>query len=243
MTSTIYSDLQPAVLTTTELSELVVVHPDLVLFFEHFGLYLPFQYLTLSQFCTEQGMNPELVATLANLYLNHHLSLNYVADLNDLPVMMAYLKHCHRYYLDEIYPEIMLLIEEIQKHNNSEEIRLVEKFFIEYFQEVKEHLDYENNMVFPYMTDLYNSVIHPEYQLKDMDFSVTEYKDHHNDIEEKLDDLMSLLLKYLPNREDQIIRRRLFLKLVELNNDLSIHSKIEDWMLIPLVEWLEKQKK
>jgi regulator of cell morphogenesis and NO signaling len=70
-------------------------------------------------------------------------------------------------------------------------------------------------------------------------YSVSEYKDHHNDIEEKLNDLKSLLIKYLPLKNDQPIRRKLLFSLFELEYDLNIHSQIEELILIPLVSKME----
>lgn len=71
-------------------------------------------------------------------------------------------------------------------------------------------------------------------------YSVTDYREHHSDIEEKLTDLKNLLIKYLPIRDDQQLRRRLLFNLFELEFDLAIHSEIEENMLIPLVEHMEK---
>jgi regulator of cell morphogenesis and NO signaling len=123
--------------------------------------------------------------------------------------------------------------------NDHKEMALVEKFFNEYFSEVREHLNYENTVVFPYVIRLYDQFVdsnHPGHQKK---YSVAEYKEHHNDIEEKLDDLKNLLIKYLPLKNDQQIRRELMFSLLELEYDLNIHSQIEDFILIPLVAKME----
>ena len=75
------------------------------------------------------------------------------------------------------------------------------------------------------------------------DYSVIQYKDHHDDIEEKLNDLKNLLIKYLPINQDQIVRRKLLFLLSELEFDLKIHSDIEELILIPLTMRLEKKLK
>ncbi len=72
---------------------------------------------------------------------------------------------------------------------------------------------------------------------------MAEYKEHHDDIEEKLDDLKNLLIEYLPLKEGRNMRRRLLFKLFELEHDLRIHSRIEDYILIPLVTSMEKRLK
>lgn len=123
--------------------------------------------------------------------------------------------------------------------NNHKEMGLVEKFFGEYFKEVTEHLNYENNIVFPYIIGLYDKIINHKHPFNPQKYSVTEYKEHHNDIEEKLNDLKNLLIKYLPQKNDQALRRKLLFCLFELEYDLSIHSQIEDLILIPLVTKME----
>ena len=71
-------------------------------------------------------------------------------------------------------------------------------------------------------------------------YSVIKYRDRHNDIEEKLTDLKNLLIKYLPQKNDQQIRRKLLFSLFELEFDIHIHTRIEESILIPLVEKLEQ---
>jgi regulator of cell morphogenesis and NO signaling len=120
---------------------------------------------------------------------------------------------------------------------------LVPKFFVDYFKEVKEHLDYENKVVFPYISDLYGQIISSEHSEKISKYSVLEYKEHHDDIEEKLKDLKNLLIKYLPLKHDLVVRRKLLFLLSELEYDLNIHSQIEDLILIPLVTQMESHLK
>jgi len=71
-------------------------------------------------------------------------------------------------------------------------------------------------------------------------YSVSDYQEHHDNIEDKLEDLKNLLLKHLPLDNDQQIRRKLLFSLFELEYDLTIHTRIEDEILIPLVEKLER---
>jgi len=157
--------------------------------------------------------------------------------------IVTYLKNSHKYYSEEIYPNILSTIKQMNELNTHKEMALVEKFFGTYFSEVKEHLDYENKTVFPYILELIEKIENPDYPMRQTNFSVDEYQEHHNDIEEKLDDLKNLLIKYLPQKNDQILRRKLLFSLFELEYDLNIHSQIEDLILIPLVGKIESHLK
>ena len=44
----------------------------------------------------------------------------------------------------------------------------------------------------------------------------------------------------MPQKDDRQIRRKLLLCLFELEYDLNIHSRIEESILIPLVEKMEQ---
>jgi regulator of cell morphogenesis and NO signaling len=127
--------------------------------------------------------------------------------------------------------------------NDLEEMKWVEKFFKEYFDEVTEHLDYENQIVFPYVIALNDKIINSKEPFNPVKYSVEQYKEHHNDIEEKLSDLKKLLIKYLPQKKDHVLRRKLLQSLFELEYDLNIHSQIEDFILIPLVAQMESHLK
>jgi regulator of cell morphogenesis and NO signaling len=227
----------------SKMSELIMGNAYILLLIEHFGIQLPFQDKTINEVCEQNNINTELFLTFANLYNGIKYKSQTSFHYKESYTIVGYLRNSHNYYSEEIYPSILRIIKDMHNANDFKEMELVEKFFIEYFNEVKEHLDYENNIVFPYIIKLYEQIKHkklPEYIIN---YSVKEYKEHHNDIEEKLNDFKNLLVKYLPLQNDQFFRRKLLFRLNELEFDLSIHSQIEDLILIPLVAEMELQIK
>lgn len=227
--------------TGLKLSDVILSNPYIILMLEHFGIELPVQEKTISEICNEKLLNTELFLTFANLYNGNSYSPAIPFSVRDISTIINYLKHSHKYYLEEIYPAILENIRQMGNSNNFKEMTLVREFFDTYFNEVKEHLEYENTIVFPYMMDLYIEIESHDLTSKHYKYSVKDYKEQHNDIEEKLDDLKSLIIKYLTNQHDQTQRRKLLLNLYELEFDLNIHSQIEDLILIPLVIIAESQ--
>jgi regulator of cell morphogenesis and NO signaling len=221
------------------MSDVVLNNPYLMLLLEHFGINVPLQEKTMHEVCCENNISTELFLTFANLYNRNKYVPKEPFSFNDVLTIVNYLKNSHRYYSEEIYPNILSTIKQMYELNTYKEMALVEKFFGTYFSEVKEHLDYENVTVFPYILELIEKIENPEHKITQTLFSVDDYQEHHNDIEEKLDDLKNLLIKYLPLKDDQILRRRLLFSLFELEYDLNIHSQIEDLILIPLVSKIE----
>jgi regulator of cell morphogenesis and NO signaling len=70
---------------------------------------------------------------------------------------------------------------------------------------------------------------------------VIDYREHHDDIQEKLDDVKKLLIEHLPQKADNNLRRKILFALFDLDADLQTHSKIENEILIPQVEQFEQQ--
>jgi regulator of cell morphogenesis and NO signaling len=226
-----------------KMAEIILNNPYLLLLNEHFGINAPFQEKSVYTVCKENGLSTDLFLTFANLYNGIHYSPDEPPSFNDIMSIIGFLKNSHKFYSEEIYPELLSTIRLMAKVNDYREMTLVQKFFIDYFNEVTEHLDYEDKVVFPYVLTLYGQIMENKHPEPGVEYSVQEYKEHHNDIEEKLNDLKNLLIKYLPQKSDFAIRRKLLFDLSELEYDLVIHARIEDLILIPLVARMESHLK
>lgn len=151
---------------------------------------------------------------------------------------MHFLKKSHSFYIEDKYPELKYYLEKIKNVHSSRDFQLIEQFFNDYFEEVLEHLKYEDEIAFPYFYCLErkdNNVL-----LKS--FSVKEYRNHHTDIETKLTDLKNLFLKHIKIKSDLNIKRKFLNTLFGLEFDLKIHSVIEEKVLIPLIERIENEQ-
>jgi len=226
-----------------KVSDVIMENYYIILMLEHFGIQLNVQEKTVNEVCLENNINVEVFLTFANLFNGIKYIPSTEFTYEDLQSIIEYLKNCHHYYTEEKYPKIRRYIKRIHELNKLPETKLIETFFNEYINEVTVHLDYENDVVFPYITNLFNQSKHLLPINNTNFYSVTEYKDHHSDIEEKLTDIKNLLIKYLPQHNEQNIRRKLLFSLFELEYDLNIHSQIEDNILVPLVEKVEHQLK
>ncbi len=221
-----------------KMADLIFDNPYLLLFMEHFGIGFRVHGKTVLELCTENNIRKEIFLALINMYNGFTTADIENFTKEDLASIIIFLKNSHNYYENEKYPEIRNYIEELYLINNSPEIKLIGKFFDEYFEEVKEHLTYENNVAFPYFNKLLNYNVKNSNEEK---FSVKDYSDHHTDIEYKLNDLKELLLKHIPIQNDRIIRRKIIVSLFELEHHLYVHSLIEETILMPLIAKFEKE--
>lgn len=218
-----------------KMSDLILSNHLQVLVLERFGIELGVQDKTIATVCNEYNISAEVFLTIANLQNNSAHFPDLSLSNSDIEEIIKYLKRSHQYFSEEVFPEIITNIHRMSEFNNKPEIVMVEEFFNEYKNEVDQHFNYENVEVFPYIL----SLLEPDKTAGVSQYSVSEYKEHHDDIEDKLDDLKKLLIQHLPQKKDCVIRRKILFALFNLELDLAIHTKIENDILIPLVEKIE----
>lgn len=209
--------------------DLIEENHNLLLMLQHFEIDFRVDDSTVKQLCDNEVISENLFIAVANLYNGFRPKNNPIETIDDLMLIVKFLRNSHTYYREDKYPQISNYIHQLQENNPGKELELLERFFNEYFTEVIEHLDYEDNVAFPYFVELINnqSAAHKEV------YSANVYKEHHTDIELKLKDLKSLLLKHITVSSDLTLRRKLLFSLFELEFDLYIHSLIEETILIP----------
>ena len=225
------------------IAEVVLDNPHLILLLEHFGIYVPLEEKTVREICTDNNLNIDVFLAFANLYNGVSYTTPVHFSFDQILPIIRFLKSSHKYYKEDKYPEIRLIIKQMYDNGNQKEIALLEKFCNDYFKELTQHLDYEDEVAFPYMNSLYAHIQSKKQFNAPVTYSVSDYKEHHDDIEEKLIDLKNLLIKYLPQKNDHQKRRKLFFNLFELEFDLNIHATIEEMILIPMVEQMEQSLK
>lgn len=222
---------------TNKISDIILNNYFLILVLERFGIELGQHDKTIEMVCKENNIGTEIFLIIANLHNNISYISTTLLEYSEIKTIIRYLKNSHQYYSEEVFPDIITNIHLLGKCNKAPGILMVEDFFNEYKKEVDRHFEYENEIAFPYVLNLLERK-----QVGKVDYSVTEYKEHHDDIEEKLDDLKRLLIQHLPQNNDRVIRRKILFALFNLEHDLKVHAKIENEMLIPFIEKVEKQK-
>lgn len=220
------------------MAELIDGNPYLLLMLQHFNIDFRVSDQTVGQLCGQHNISELLFVSIGNLYNGTAIQKGQSFSKADMLQVIQFLKNSHDYYRFDKYPQISAYIRQLQENHPEKELKLLEKFFNEYFAEVREHLDYEDEVAFPYFITLLGKESEDE---KREIYSSREYSDHHTDIELKLKDLKHLLLKYVKINGDLNLRRKLFMSLYELEFDLYIHSLIEETILIPSGVEIEKK--
>ena len=144
------------------------------------------------------------------------------------------LRKGHRYYMEVMVPGLADALERMTTPCGEYQRRTFWKFFNDYKEELTVHFAYEENVVFPYIEAMLQNERSGQY-------TIGEYEQNHSNVQEKLDDLKNLIVKYLPPECSPEDARQVLGNLYALELDLGKHTFIEDDVLIPAARRLEER--
>lgn len=222
--------------------DVLIQHPLAINVFERMGIPLGMQNASIAEVCCAQGIRPALLISLLHVTLEHTPTTHEQLEASDIPRLVKFLLCSHDYFSLEATPAILRLLGEVEADGSDKGQSLLKEFFSNYKREVDRHFAYERDVAFPYMIEISRRP-HGEDKRTRGAYSVKEYKQQHNDIEDALLDLKSLLVKFLPLSGNYPLRRKIFLEIAALGEDLNAHTCIEDRVLIPLVEREEQRRR
>ena len=224
-----------------------VIHHDynLVPVINRFNIHLGFGEKSIEQICDEKELNPEFFLTIINAYHDHQYFPKKHMQNFPASMLVGYLNKSHKYYTDKKLPELEGLINKLKDESQLDDstFLLLRNFFLEYKNELQQHILHEEDHVYPYVLELENAIYSGEISDKlrnKMDtYSIADYEKEHDNVEEKLYDLKNIIIKYLPESEDDSPCFSILKELFALENDLNDHSRIEDMIMVPKVEAME----
>lgn len=219
---------------TDKMSDLICNNYSLLLVMSRFGLSLGFGDKTVEEVCVMNGVDCNTFLAVVNFMEEEHFQME---DVNRLSVgsLMDYLKQAHSYFLDFHLPVIRRkLIEAIDCSMQNEVAFLILKFYDEYVNEVRKHMDYEDKMVFKYVTSLLAGEQVENYR-------INVFARKHNQIEAKLTELKNIIIKYYPSKSNNNLLNAVLFDIYSCEQDLATHCKVEDYMFIPAVRKIEME--
>lgn len=200
-----------------------------------FGINLGFGDKTVKEVCEDQNVDTYTFLAIINFTINGYRDYDDVERLS-LPTLLKYLKASHAYYLDFELPYIRrALVDALDENDNL--ARLILKLYDEYAHGIRNHMQYEEKMVFPYVEELEKGNGSPSYDIE-------TYSKHHTQIDQKLRELKNIIIKYLPS--DGLRNNKLTAALYDIYNCeqwLKEHADVEDEIFVPCIRRLEKKSK
>lgn len=208
------------------LFEIVDAHPTLLSILSRLGISLPFGDITIEETCRREGRNVELFITLCAM----HCDIEYRPDTTRLtqdmlPEVVNYLRASHRYYAGYMLPHAAAHLEEILSHCDTLSQRALRKFYDDYVTNLEEHFTHEEREIFATI----------ERATADTAADLDALEHLHTDIDDRTNDIASLVFKSLPEEAPTQLRTELLGDIYMLRDDLRRHSNIEMYLLRPLV--------
>ncbi len=197
-----------------------------------FGISLGFGEKTIRDVCRQCNVDTDAFL----------LVMNYVKDAEEYrprPIdtaagvrsLLDYLKNSHKYFLDYQFTTMRRsLIASIDAQN--EIAFLVLKYYDQYVEEVRKHMEHEDTTTFAWVERLLNEECQP------MDTGHLLSK-HHDSIESKLGELKKLFLQYYPQKGSNDELNSVIIELYRTEEELKHHCLIEDNVFTPSVKRFE----
>ena len=197
-----------------------------------FSIPLGFGNNTVGQTCENAGISTSLFLLVINFTVSGELDTKFIGDI-DAEGIVDFLHNSHKYFLSYKIPHIRAnLIGALDgSHNDINPIIL--DFFDNFVEQVREHFEYEEGTVFPYIRNLLAGIA--------SDYSIDIFRHNHHEVGETLSELKNLILRYYTTSMPDVMYDAL-VDICNCEEDLESHSTIENNVLIPLIDHVESTR-
>ncbi|MDR0954852.1 MAG: hemerythrin domain-containing protein [Rikenellaceae bacterium] len=215
---------------TDAMSALVLENYRILLVMSRFRIGLGFGDQSVDAVCRASGVDTATFLAVANLTLDQETGQVSVPEVS-IESLLAYLHNSHDYFLDFRLPGIRRDLVEVLGRPGDELSRATIRYFDEYVAEVRKHMLYEEETVFPYVRALLRGEAGKGY-------NIGIFGTHHDQVEARLSEFKNILIKYYPARSTNEINGVLF-DIFNCEQDLATHNAVEDRIFIPAVRRIE----
>ncbi len=208
---------------------------DLLQSLGSFGISLGFGDKTVREVCEGQNVDTYTFLAIVNFTINGYKEFD-DADRLSISTLVKYLRASHTFYLDFQLPFIRKkLLDSLDENDNL--ARLILKLYDEYAHDIRNHMKYEENTVFPYVDALLAGQSSDNYDIE-------TFSKHHTQTDVKLRELKNIIIKYLPSdaRHNSQLTATLY-DIYNCEDWLDQHANVEDEILIPVIRHLEMKSK
>ncbi len=220
-----------------KLIDLVVANYHLLPVINRFGISLGNKDKSIDNICKGQNINSDFFLVIINTFHNEDYFPE--TELKSFPpkLIIEYLKKTHQYYIEYLVPKIESLLLQLIDSNKTEnkQLNIIGQFYQKFKDELLSHINEEERKTFPYIATLF------ENNKKNNQYSIRTFEKEHSNVDVKLNDLISLIVKYIEPVYNNNICNDFLITLFRFERDIKNHARIEDKILIQQVVELEKQ--
>lgn len=219
-----------------KLADVIDTNFNLITILSRMGIGFGFGNDTIEEVCKKYGINANAFLLVCNVYtFENYLPSKEILNDADLRDIVSYLNNSHKYYMDVAVSYLAEGLENVIKFCDERSQKMIWKFFTQYKEELTKHFEYEEKIVFPYMLSVLNHNI-------DSNYTILQYEENHTNVDEKIEDLKNIVMKYLPAGCDTQLVIKVLTGLYSLELDLRKHTAIEDDILVPIINRMEENE-
>lgn len=224
--------------SNSKMFELICEQPPLLQMMSRFGIPLGVEDKSVEEVCRTHSVDPMTFLAVANLIKFGPEAAEDFYDKVSVEALTLYLKKAHEYFLDFQLPSIRRKLLEAIVCSNTREVNkvvgLIVKFYDDYTNEVRAHMDHENDKIFTYVEELLKGNKRP-------DFEIADFARSHESINSKLQELKNIIIKYYKPDDASDLLNSMMYDIFVCEFDLRRHCEVENSLFVPAVKLLENK--
>ncbi len=218
----------------TKLSEIIIHEPSTITVLDRFGITLGVGDAKVADACHSHNIDEDFFITILNTYVNESYFPQAVLASFSASRIIDYLKKTNEYYERNVLPNIerhfTFLIGKTPSQNNN--LVLMRQFFEEVKTELLQRIADDHNRWFP------SICINEMKACCSMPHPIKEAEDISDPIEEKVDDLINMLVVHLKGDYDHNLGFAVMVAIFSLKKDIKQNNRIRNRILRPISEAL-----
>lgn len=219
-----------------KMADLVEINYRLLTVLSRLGMNVGFGEKTVARMCGEAGVDHGAFILICNMYsYKGYMPTEEALETADPLAVLKYLHNSHSFYMEDNFRQIESLMDRLVEPCSASQKKIILDFLDGYRKEVEKHFSYEEQVFFPYVRSVAEGGTSGDY-------SAATFEENHSNIEEKLDDLKNIVMKYLPPACSPKLANDALYAVFSLSEDLEKHTNIENFVLVPMVNRLENKK-
>ena len=221
----------------SKLCDIILLEPSIITVLDRFGISLGVGDASISDICNEHEIDVNFFTTILNTYINENFFpqtallsfsaskiIDYLAKTND---------HYERNVIPNIERHFAFLISKTPSQNNN--IVLIRKFFDEVKTELLQRIDDDRKKWFPTI------VLNELRAIGKMPNPMRDAEDFSDPIEEKIDDLINMLIMHLKGDYDHNLGYAVITAIFSLKKDIKQNNRIRSRILMPISQALSSK--
>lgn len=206
--------------------ELVEAAPSVLSIFSRLDIRLPFGDISVEQMCKRENYNTELFLILCSIHASESFQPSTERlTVEVLPEVIGYLRASHRYYAEKMLPHTSAHLQEILEHCDKLSRSMLRRFYDDYMSYILDHFHAEEEHLFSVIDNA---------AVREADLTLLDLP--HDDIDDRSNDIASLIFKSLPEDAPTKLRIVTLEHIYALRDDLRRHNNVERLILKPLVD-------